>query len=137
MPRPPVPPRPVLPVAVALVLLNVGVQRLVWLVFLARFWPVDHVNAQAVTAFWEIWHGPGGWAGSLQRGFMVVNILLALYLWAELRALPRCSFAERSVQLLAYGGAGALLLYLQWALLRVSQIEPPFRLIRLPLTGLS
>lgn len=128
-----------LPLVTVIVFVWVGVMRLFWLLVLARFHPnkMYPVNADDLTAFWLILHSPGQWGGTLQGCLAVVNVLLALYLWACLRGLPRGGFADRCQQLVAYGGAAALLLYLQLALLRVSQVEPAWRLIRLPLTSLG
>ena len=128
--------RPALPLALVVVLLHVLFQRLFWLYFMALHTPNRefYANAGALTAYWEIWHGPYGWAGSLQRSFMIVNVLLALYVWACLRGLPRGGFVDRCQQLLAYGGAAMLLMYLQHALLKASLLEPSFRAIRVPLT---
>ncbi len=94
-------------------------------------------NTADLTAFFETWHGAGTWAGSLGRCFMVVNLLLALHLWAELRSLPRGSFAERGRQLVAYGGAALLLVYLQHALLAAGRIEPGFRILWVIRVGLG
>ena len=128
--------RPVLPMAAVIVLVWVGVMRYFWLLVLAQFHPnkMILVNADDLTGFWMILHSPGQWGGTLQGCFSIVNLLLALYLWACLRGLPRGSFWDRSQQLLVYGGAAALLMYLQHALLRVSLVEPAWRVIRVPLT---
>lgn len=128
--------RPVMPLAATIVFVWVGLHRLFWLVFLARWHPnrVVFQNARDVTGHWEIWHGSGQWGGTLQGCFMIVNLLLVLYLWACLRGLPRGTFADRCQQLLVFGGGAMLLMYLQTALLRVSLLEPAYRVIRLPLT---
>jgi hypothetical protein len=125
----------VFPVSVLMTFLWIGLQRLVWLAAVARYPPhsPQWVNADRIFAFWEFWHSEVGWAGSVQRAMMIVNLLLVLFLWAQLRGRPRGSFRQRSLQLLVFGGSAGLLVYLQYFLARVSLAEPAFRVIRLDL----
>lgn len=126
---------PVWPPALVATLVWVGVMRVFWLWMMLRFPPnAPLLGVTSAIGFWEIWHGEGVGGVPVQRWVMTVNLLLMLYLWAELRGRRRVSLGARVFQLLTYGGAALLLVDLQRVFLRAALLEPAFRVIRLPMT---
>ena len=115
-------PKPALPLALALTMLWVGLVRLLWMPGVASFPPCPEFppSGTALTAFWEFWFVRQGGLAPVQRSLMAVNTLWALWLWAKLRAFPRGTFGSRSFQLAIFGGAAAVLAFLQLALADLS-----------------
>jgi hypothetical protein len=127
--------RQVLPLALVLAVLFVGLNRLILLGALTRYPPgLSHpLNAASLLAFWEFWFVQHGSVASVQRSLMIVNVLLVVFVWVRFRALPRETFSLRLFQLATFGGIAALLAYLQYYLVCVSLVEPGFRIYKLEL----
>ncbi|MCP4203156.1 MAG: hypothetical protein GY769_14635 [bacterium] len=120
----------VLPQALVLALLYVGLNRLILLAVLVRYPPnPGHApNVTAHLAFWEFWFVQHGGLASVQKSLMLVNVLLVLLIWARFRGLPRGSSGLRLFQLVTFGGAAAVLAYQQYYLYRLTLIEPLYEL---------